>query len=134
MTLGSDISAALPQLRAEAETLMTETVTAGIYVDGVDPGTKRPTRELVTSRYAGKAQIKYPTDAVSESDAAGSPVAAQSIIVKFPHGSPRLYEGDEVHVTASSADDLLIGRAYRITGSAQAGNTTSHRYPAEEIS
>lgn len=126
--------ALLVEARALAETLMTETVTAGIYVDGVDPLTKRPTRELMTSRYAGKAQVKYPTASVSESDTAGSPVAAQSIVVKLPHGSPRLYEGDEVHVTASSADDLLIGRAYRITGSAQAGNTTAHRYPAEEIS
>jgi len=120
--------------RRRANERMSETVTVGSFTDGVaDDGS--PTRVPVVSRYEEKpGRIKYESLNAQEQDAAGSPVALQAPHLSVPSGSPRFFEDDEVLVVASAADDLLVGRVYRVTGSAQAGQTTAHRYPLEELS
>ncbi|MEV4777459.1 DUF6093 family protein [Microbacterium sp. LWH12-1.2] len=112
---------------------MTETVEAGVFTDGVAPDGS-PTRVLVDERYTGKARVKYESLAVSESDNTSQLVATQTPFASIPTGSARLFEGDELHVTASTADGLLVGRKYTVAGSAQAGQTTAHRYPLKELS
>ncbi len=113
---------------------MTDTVTVGSFTDGTDPVTGDPTRVPVDTRYEGRGRIKYESLAVSEQDGAGSPVASQTPYLSIPTGSPRAFEGDAVWVTASTADDGLVGRTYQVTGAPQAGQTTSHRYPLKELS
>jgi len=113
---------------------MSETVTVGSFTDGVaEDGS--PTRVPVVARYESKpGRIKYESLNAQEQDGAGSPVAMQTPHLSVPSGSPQFFEGDEVLVVASAADALLVGRVYRVTGSAQAGQTTAHRYPLEELS
>ena len=113
---------------------MSETVTVGSFTDGVDPVTGAPTRTPVDTRYTGMGRIKYESLAVSEQDGAGSPVASQAPFLSIPSTSAMAFEGDEVVVDASSADALLVGRRYRVAGVPQAGQTTSHRFPLEELS
>lgn len=114
---------------------MTETVTIGRYKDGTDPATGDPTRTLVgTATYTGPGQIKYPTLTVSDSLAASQQVAAQSPMLKIPTGSPVPSRGEEVHVTASTADGSLVGRRYKVDGHPQAGQTTSLRLPLTDLS
>lgn len=136
MTLGSDITAALPELRAEAESRMTETATVGAVVDGVDPVTGNPTQEIADARYEGKARIRYGSVTASTNDgngaSIGQPLTTQSPYLSVPWGSPRLYEGDQVHVTASASDALLVDRRYTIAGNAAIGQVTAHRYPLTE--
>jgi hypothetical protein len=112
---------------------MSETVVVGSFTDGHDDQ-GNPTRVPVVTRYEGPGRIKYESLAVSEQDGAGSPVASQAPFLSLPSSSEMAYEGDEVLVTASSSDALLADRQYRIAGVPQAGQTTSHRFPLEEIS
>lgn len=120
--------------RRRANERMSETVTVGSFADGVTEDGS-PTRVPVVARYeAGPGRIKYESLNAQEQDAAGSPVAMQTPHLSVPSGSPQFFEDDEVLVVASVADDLLVGRVYRVTGSAQAGQTTAHRYPLEEMS
>lgn len=120
--------------RRLASERMSEAVTAGTFTDGVDPETGDAIRVPDVERYAGPARVKYPTATVSDRDGTGQVVQSQDLILSIPNGSPRLFEGDEVVVNSSTADDLLVGRAYRIDGSAQAGQTSAARYPLVELS
>ena len=140
--LGNDIDAALPGLRAEAESRMTDRVTVGRYGDGTDEPTGDPTRVLITQRYpplgdvsavAGRARIRWASGQVSNAQGPSMPVAVQEPTLSIPWGSPRLFVGDEVQCTGSS-DPIMVGRRFRVQGNAQAGQTTAHRYPLQEIS
>jgi len=132
--VGAGVSA-LEQGRAAAVRRMTETVTVGSFTDGSDPVTGDPIRVPDVTRYENKpGRIKYESLNAQEQDGAGSPVAMQTPHLSVPTGSPSFHEGDEVLVVASTSDALLVGRVYRVTGSAQAGQTTAHRYPLEELS
>jgi hypothetical protein len=130
--LGYDIANALPGLRAEAESRMTDTVDVGLFEDGTDETTGNPTRVLVTERYSGKARVRLPSQNVTNAQAPSMPVAVQEPVLSIPWGSPRVFIGDEVLVTASD-DPVLVGRRFRVQGNAQAGQTTAHRYPLQEI-
>lgn len=126
------LHSALTQGRKHAKGRMTETVTVGLYEDGTNPA-GAPTRTLTDTRYTGVGRVKYPTGTVSDSVSASQPVATQRLELSIPSGSARLHEGDEVHVTASTADAGLVGRRYTVAGAAQAGQTTAHRYPLTEV-
>lgn len=124
----------LAQARARTEAVrFTETVTIGLFRDGTDPETGDAARVLVTESYAGKAQIKYPSLDVSDTSGQAKPIAEQSPIVKVPSGTV-LPKNAEVLVTASTVDASLVGRRYRVEGRSQAGQTSSARYPLEELS
>src|SRR5690606_31409184 len=125
MSLGYDIAWALPALRAEAESRMTETVTGGLYTDGVD-GDGNPTRALVTERYSGKARVRFASRAVLNTGQT-APTAVMEPVLSVPHGSAELFDGDEVEVTASTDDSALVGRRFKIQGRANAGQTTAMR-------
>lgn len=137
MTLGSDIAAVLPGLRAEAESRMSESVTGGAFTDGTDPVTGDPTRIPGSVRYAGVGRVRYASLAASSTstgaDQIGQPVVVQTPYLSIPWGSPRLFEGDEVRVDASASDPMLVGRAYQVAGNAVIGSVTSHRYPLTEL-
>lgn len=117
---------------------MTETVRVGPAVDGFDPETGDPTVEITDPLYGGDSgapgQIKYVAGSVSESGGTGDTVAVQKPILKVPHGTVLLPEGDAVFVVSSTVDDVLTGRWYRIAGTPDAGQTSAHRYPLTEIS
>lgn len=132
--LGWDIAAVLPELRAQAESRMTETVLVGKFRDGSDPATGAATRVLVTERYSGKARVRYPSYAVAEMSPASQPVAQQDVIVSLPVGSGPVFEGDEVLVTASTVDPNVVGRRFRVKGQPAAGQTTAYRVPVIEQS
>lgn len=151
MNLGTDILAALPSLRAAAESRMTETIVAGTFTDGVaEDGS--PTRVPVDVLYEGRGRIRYDSLAVSARDGAGSPVAAQTPFLSIPVQSAStlpgddteppvlpnvlrvLHEGTEVLVSDSTVDAALVGRVYRVTGNPVMGQVTASRYPLEETS
>lgn len=132
MSLGYDIAGALPGLRAEANSRMTETVTAGVFTDGTDPDTLEPTRVLAVEHYAGIGRIRWGSREVSNANGPSMPVAVQEPYLSVPFGSPLIHEGDEVHCAASS-DPLLVGRKFTVSGSPVAGQVTAYRYPLEEL-
>ena len=132
--IGDDIAAALPDLRAQAESLMTETVEVGVYTDGVD-GNLNPTLTLADEHYTGIGQIKYPSLAVSDRTPASQQAASVSAVLKVPVGSGAdIRPGDRVVVTASTSDGSLVGHSYRVAAWPAAGSVSAHRYPLEEWS
>ena len=131
--LGDDIARALPGLRVEAVSRMTDAVTAGSFADGTDETTGDATRVLVVQRYAGKGRLRLSSQNVTNAQGPSMPIAVQEPTLSVPWGSPRLFIGDEVECTGSE-DPILIGRRFRIQGNAQSGQTTAHRYPLQEIS
>lgn len=120
--------------RAKTDARMTETIRAGLFKIATDPETGKAVRTLATIRYEGPAQVKYPSLVVTEGEGASQTVAAQNVVVKIPTGSTILREGDEIDVLASTADQSLVARTYRVDGTPQAGHTTSLRYPVTEQS
>lgn len=133
MTLGADIAAALPGLRAEAESRMTETVLVGIFRDGTDPETGDATHIIETERYEGIARIRWNSREVSNSQGTGSPVAMQQPYLSVPFGTSRFFTDDQVECN-DSPDLLLVGRRFKISGTAAAGQVTAYKYPLEELS
>lgn len=133
MSLGSDIDAGLIELRAEAESRMTDSVMVGKFVDGTDPITKDAIRVLELARYTGKGRIRWGSREVSNSQATGSPVAMQEPYLSVPFGTARFFTDDEVECN-DSPDPLLVGRRFKISGAAAAGQVSAYRYPLEELS
>lgn len=133
--LGDDVRAALPGFRAQAVSMMSETVSVGVYVDGVDPDTLTAIRILTEEHYSAIGQIKYPSVAVSDRVAASQQAGIAQVVLKIPVDSgPLIRPNDEVVVTASLVDQTLVGRRFRVTALPQSGNVSAHRYPLEELS
>lgn len=123
----------LARARARSEEEMTEEIQGGIWTDGTNANLDA-TRVLTTERYSGPARVKYVSDTISDETIASQTTATRKPICKIPVGSPLLFEGDEIVVTASAADASLVNRRYRVAAPAGAGQVTSHRYPLIEIS
>lgn len=134
--LGWDVAGALPDLRAQAESRMTETVLIGLWgdADEPDPVTGEAVRELKVERYRGKGRVRYPSYAVAESSPASQPVAQQDTVVSIPSGSGPVFDGDEVVVLASTSDSMVVGRRYVVKGQPPAGQTTAYRVSVVEQS
>lgn len=130
--LGDDVAAALPALRAEAVSRMSESVSVGVWRDGTGAD-GRPTRVLVTARYAGVGRVRWVSRDVSSVDGPGGPVSVREPVLSVPFGSPRLFEGDEVLVAGSTSDPVLVGCRFTIQGGVVAGQTTAHRYLLAEV-
>lgn len=124
---------ALARGRAAAEAGMTETIRAGRFEAVTNPTTGNAERTLVVERYSGPAQWKYTSPVVGDGVQSGQTVAEQAVIVKIPTSAASLFEGDEIEVTASTADAALVGRRGTVKGSPASGQTTSHRYPVKEL-
>lgn len=132
--IGYDIAQALPLLRAEAESRMTETVTVGVYKYETNQTTGKAFRTLVSpASYSGKARIRFGSRGVVNANAPNMPVAIQEPYLSVPVGSALIPVGHEVDVSASSADAALIGRRFRIAGAPLSGQVAAHRYPLEEV-
>lgn len=126
------LSGALKMGRAQAVARFTETFTFYSVVESVDPVTLAPS-SVETNLYTAVAgRLKFSTLAVSESTAAGSSVSAQSVEIHVAVGAtPNVRADHFCRMTASTSDASLVGRVFRIKGSAQAGQVTAARYPVE---
>ena len=135
VSLGDDIRATLPFLRAQAESRFTErwdVYTTTRVLDG-ETGEYTDTEVLEYEGVAG--QIKYPTLTVMEREQGGQIPATQDVIIKVAVGAtPTVGVNDLWRCVSSDADPSLVGRTYRTKGEAQSGQVTAHRYPVERVS
>lgn len=120
--------------RRMAEARMTETVTVGRFERIRPPGGFDPVLTLVETFYEGPARVKFPSASADEKAPAGQQLAETRIVVSLPAAAARAPTGTLVRVDASTVDTALTGRMFRVEGSAQAGQTTAHRYPVTEES
>lgn len=134
MSLGYDIAQALPGLRAEAESRMSETVTVGRFELVRPPGSLETVLTLVETYYTGIARLKFPYASTATKNPVGQQMAETNIVLSVPASTAQMPTGAGVRVDGSSADETLVGRMLRVDGPAQAGQTTAHRYPVVEES
>lgn len=133
MSLGQDIDAALPFLREQAVSRMRETVTF-YRVTGETTNADLEVVEVRETIVTTIARVKYRTLNVHDREQATQLIGSQTPEVHVPFGSAAGVLTDDTARIDASPDPTLVGRVYRVTGRPQAGQTTTHRFPVEEIS
>lgn len=130
MTFAGDITAALLELRALAESLMVDTCTITAPGEGdPDPVTGDVPRVPV---YSGRCKVQSFDAQESNPEAAGTVYTVQRYRVDVPVGSFAPVVGAEVTMTAVTLDPFLIGRKYRVVGLLHKSMATAYRMAVEE--
>ena len=152
MSLGSDLNAALPELRAQAESRMTETFDFFTATEGTDPVTLDPTTVETPLVEGARARVKFVASQGRDTESGGQYPVVQRVEVHvsatlaagiFP--SDFVFPGDIypgevippgafVRVTASTIDQSLIGRVFRVAERPPGGQVTAYRVIVEEVS
>lgn len=125
----------LATARAKSAERLTETVVAELsHNDTDDNGNQIRVVDSVVygSPNGAPARIKFDTLNVSQPVAGGAQYSTLDVVAVLPTGSPRIPVGADIRVLASTADELLVSRSFRVQGSPQSGQTSGHRYPVEE--
>lgn len=131
MTLGDDITAALPELRAQAESRMRSTVTVerpDLTVPP-DPLTGLP---VLVPVYTGKARWKPPVYSRATPEAGGHEYTIQPAEWHFPVGAFLPAVGQIVTATAIPSHPQLVGRTFRVVAIGGGDDTTAMRLGVEE--
>lgn len=133
MSLAADLSAALPFLQAEAESLMVDTCIIdrpGEPVTDPETGAVMPSHSVV---YEGKCKVQQ-TLAQSSSKEAGSAVFnVQTSRVDLPVGVGPVKTGDRVLMVAVRFDPALAGSLFRVKELFKKSWPTAQRIPVEEL-
>lgn len=124
MTLYDDVAAALPEFRAQAESLMVDTVTISRASGALDPETFEP---VLTEVYAGKAKVQTYEPFERTADVGGGTATVQRYSVHIPVGAYQPLPDDVVNVTAAVHDPNLAGRQYVVRGPLHKGLATAYR-------
>lgn len=136
MILGDEIAAALPELRAQAESLHTSTFTVHRRTGAKtqDPVTLEETDEfaVVLADVMGKFQT---TEAQSrEAQTPGQKVTETSLAWHTSVSTLGVLTDDVVECTASPTDPALVGVRVRVAGTFLKSYATARRFPVEVTS
>jgi hypothetical protein len=133
VTLGQDVAAALPFLRREAESRMSETFRIFDETFVTDP--ENDLREIPVESviYEGPGRLAFRSSVVSDVNVASQLVAVQGARVDVPLTVSGVSADSVVVVTGSSSDAGLVGRRFRVEGLPAAGQVTAHRYQVVEV-
>ena len=128
------VRTALPQLRAQAEALMTDSCT--IVREG-EPVYNPDTNEVEVSTeevYTGRCRVQV-TDSldVRVVDFGGRAVNTSRVTVSIPVGSEQVAPEDVVTITAAAHNDQLVGKVYRVEGAPEKSHATAIRLRCQEI-
>lgn len=132
MTLGTDLTEALPELRAAAESRMTQTWRIGTLSETTDPATFDVVKTVQPVVYTGRGRLKPSTTAGTNADAAGQLVAIYSLELHLPVGTTGIERGMVAICDACPEDPSLVGRMVRIAGGPSQGQVTAARYPVDD--
>ena len=131
--LGDDLAAALPELRAQAESMMLDAVIVsrpGETVTAEDGTVTTPA--LVV--YQGKARWKPPATSAVESEVGTAIMVNTPGEVHIPAGTPYTpHPGDIIECTASRLDPALVGRRATVRSRFSGSLVTAYRIPIEEV-
>lgn len=133
--LGWDVAAALPGLRAHAESLMSTSLIIrrkGADVRDPETGTMVPSWTTV---YEGPCRVRFTNADPHESDQSGQRVAQQSPTVWLPIATSAGVRLDDVGEILANPDDLgIVGVTFRVAGEHAQTHSTSRRLPVEVLS
>ena len=135
MSLGDDIAAALPELRALAESRMQDTVRVRRPVDsepdpltGIDVPTYAP-----DDVYNGRCRVKAVNVQPATADSAGSTVTTQARELHVPNDAPAILPGDVAFLADDTYTPRLRGVVYRVDGAHESSDTTAQRVPVTRL-
>ncbi len=132
--LAHDIAWALPELRAEAEARMVDTVLitrGGSRVWSSEIGDYVTLPGTVV--YSGACEVQTTETVVQVTDAGASDVVTRRLVVKVPMSVTGVRVDDVAEVTSSTLDPALAGARFRVTGNFAKTFATSRRLPVEEL-
>ena len=132
MSLADDVAAVLPELRAQAEARMTDTVRiarGGTPVFDETTGTYTPG---TTTVYEGPCRLKLSSSVVSDLDAQGQLLVQQGPRLDLPIASSgAVRPGDTATITGSVNDPSSIGTVLTVSGRFVQTDATARRLPVE---
>lgn len=133
MSLGSDLTAALPFLQSQAESLMVDSCIVdrpGEAVTDPDSGVVSPSYSPV---YEGKCKVQLTASQAGSPEAGGAVFNVQRARVDLPVGVGPIETGDRVRLTAGRFNPALVGNVYRVTELFEKSWPTAQRIPVEEL-
>lgn len=134
MSLGADVQAALPQLRAQAESLMIDACTISGGTTSVFNEETFEYETVTAETYSGPCRLRFAATAVQDVEAAGQLLVVQRATLSLPIAtSGAVLEGHVATITACVNDPALVGRKFRIEGGHHQTFATARRFPVEEI-
>jgi len=144
--IGDDLSAALPELRAQAESLMQDACTVTVPGEGRGPwnddaGTYDPPPAVTL--YAGKCRVRQPNTGGNEADAGETTFNVSDRIVSLPMsgdgyaaGITGIPVGATVTIAAVSpvSDPFMVGKTFTyLSPASQQTHSTARRLRCKEV-
>ena len=134
--LGDDIAAALPELRAHAESMMVDAClitsagepvwddATGTYVPG--PG---------TTVYEGKCRVRNANPAPQNADAGEAAWAVDQVVLSLPlDGTAAVTDGCTATITACLNDPGMVGLVLTVQAGHFQTDSTARRVPCQVVS
>lgn len=136
MSLRTDVDAALPFFRQQAESLMTDTCQIGtVSNDKVLNESTLEYENTFTVVYDGPCEFKAGDVQASDVELAGQVLVTQLSTLKLPIASSTTVRmGMEVRVTGSQTDPALTGTVARIRAPFVSAYKTARRFAVEVVS
>lgn len=137
--LGDEVAAELPRLRAEAESLMRDTLVVDVPTGGfdIDPDTLEQVPEYGAPIYAGKGRIQR-SGAVSprEDVVGGGEFGVGTPIAQLPISATGIPRGARVRVTeiGPDTDPDLLGLVATVQANLAKTHATKRTLVCEEVS
>lgn len=136
MSLARDIAFALPELRAQAESLMVDGCVIGFETKStvIDEQTGLYPDVIAEPVYTGPCELMDARAALQEVEAAGQLLIEQGSILKLPvDGSAGVLKDMVVRFTSAKFDGEHIGLKLRVTGPFHKSTAVSRRFLVQEI-
>jgi len=135
----ADIQAALPVLRAQAESLMTDTCTVrrDTGTTTIDPETLQEVPVYSTVHTGLKCKIQFPSNRATEVQIPGQQVAKSDLEWHIPIATTGVLTDDLVTmdtVDSVTGDPELVGKVFRVSGPFLKSYATARRFQIEEAS
>lgn len=141
-TLHDDIAGALPELRRQAQLMMTETCEVGPLGDRgpLDPTTNEYGPAQIEPVYVGPCQFKAGGVQASDVDAATQLLVTQLSTLKLPiadddritvGSSAAIRRGMRVRIVTSETDPALVGSAATVRAPFRSAYATARRLAVE---
>lgn len=133
MSLGADISAELPGLRAAAESMMVDSCVIGIRVrsDELDEETGQYTFTIPAPVYEGPCRYKAGGTAANTVDVQGQSLVEQADILSLPVRGSEAVTKDMVAVVSLTFDDAVL--TVRVVADHRQTFATARRLPVELV-
>ncbi|PZF11763.1 DUF6093 family protein [Curtobacterium sp. MCLR17_034] len=135
MSLRSDVERLLPDFRANAESLMTDTAQIGFEVQSTEMDGSGEYPAVFTPVYDGPCRFKAGNVQASDVEASTQLLVSQLATLSLPIGSSvDVQNGMQVRVTGSLTDPALPGTVARIEAPFRSSYATARRFAARVVS